>query len=158
MKRLTMTLLIIGFAFASPNPPSEWVKGFWIGYEAGKLQVLKALKHMKEVLEIKRQILQGLLPPCYIDENGKVKFFEGKNLKPPYQTLQNGWYAVVDTSQLTTPQKWWIIYKIRQMGFNAYDKGSIYIGAFLNNNDARTLKNKIEKMFGVDTYIVEVNQ
>jgi len=158
-KKGLLFLVLLGLGFSSSNPPPEWVDGFWVGFQAGEEAVVKSFNHLESVLEIKRQILEGKLPPCYIDETGRVRLFKADELKFHYEKkLPVGWYVVIDTSQMTTPQKWWIISQVRKRGFNAYDKGSIYIGAFTNENDARTLKKEIEKEFGVSGYIVEVKE
>ena len=157
-KKGLLIFSLLGLSFASSNPPPDWIEGFWVGYQAGKEAVLKTFNHLESVLEIKKQILEGKLPPCYIDENGRVRLFSSKELRFHYEKkLPVGWYVVIDTSQMTTPQKWWIISQVR-MGFNAYDKGSIYIGTFTNENDARNLKKEIEKEFGISGYIVEVKE
>jgi hypothetical protein len=150
-----IALLLPTLAIAGVNPPPEWVKGFWEGYKVGREEVLKELNNIKEVLLIKKKILQGKLPPCYV-ENGRCKLFAPTEWKNPTPKLPKGYYVVIDTSNLTTPQKYYLAQKLRESGFAVFDRGELWVGQFLNGNDAQTIEKEIEKKWGVSTYVVEV--
>ena len=152
--------LLFLFSFSSfatsINPPSEWVKGFWFGYKTGEQKALNELNKLQQVLIIKEQILNSKIPPIYI-ENGKCKVLDKSFLqKFSVKTLPSGYYAVIDTSELTTPQKYYLMQKLMENGFIVYDKGSLYVGSYPTEDDARAIAKTIERRYQISTYIVKV--
>jgi hypothetical protein len=154
MKRFA--LLIVTSVSFSTNlvPPPEWVKGFWAGYEAGKREIIKDKNLLEEILFVKEQILKSKIPPIVIEGNKcKVLSKDFLKLVKPQSRLEPGYYTVIDTSELSTAQKYYLISLIKEQGWNAIDKGSIYVGAFPTQKDAEKFKELVEKRYGITAFI-----
>jgi len=154
---LTATVVVAWGNSLSLKAPPQWEKGFWFGYEAGRRSVLKDERLLEEILLIKEEILRSKIPPIVI-EGGRCIVVDKSFLKrfSPSPKLLPGYYVVVDTSELTTTQKYYLLYKLKQLGLNAYDRGSIYVGSFPSERDAEVYQSEIERSFGVSSFITKV--
>jgi hypothetical protein len=159
MKKVAVLLFSFPLFASGINPPPEWEKGFWVGYEAGKHELERKADLMKEILFVKEQILQSKIPPIVIEGN-KCKIVDKRLLdlwrKKEGKSLPSGWYVVVDTSNLTTAQKYYL-YSLLRDRYRVYDKGSLWVGVFPSEKDAKVVNKELEKKYGVEAFISQVN-